>query len=135
MTQRFDRDGNTKHHLQTLCAMAEMDYKQKATHDLSQVFLTMRRLQLDYGAMEEVLRRAAFNVMAANCDNHTKNLPFLLRQGGAWELAPAYDITHAYNPQGEWTHQLLMSVNGKFAGVVRDDLLKVGELFGIGTAP
>ena len=135
MTQRFDRDGNTKHHLQTLCAMTEMDYKQKATHDLSQVFLAMWRLKLDYGATEQVLRRAAFNVMAANCDNHTKNLSFLLRQGGAWELAPAYDITHAYNPQGEWTHQLLMSVNGKFAGVERDDLLKVGEQFGIGTAP
>ena len=33
MTRRFDRDGNHKHHLQSLCAMAHLDYKQKATHD------------------------------------------------------------------------------------------------------
>ena len=29
------------------------------------------------------------------------------------ELAPAYDLTFAHNPQGEWTDQHLMSVNGK----------------------
>ena len=29
MTRRFDRNGNKKHHVQTLCAMAHLDYKQK----------------------------------------------------------------------------------------------------------
>ena len=73
--------------------------------------------------------------MAANCDDHTKNVSFLLREGGAWELAPAYDVTYAYNPKGEWTYQHLMSVNGKFADITRDDLLAVADRFGIGTAP
>jgi serine/threonine-protein kinase HipA len=72
--------------------------------------------------------------MAANCDDHTKNTSFLLRQGGRWELAPAYDVTHAFNPQGEWTYQHLMSVNGKFAGISRDDLMIVADRFGVGTA-
>ena len=27
---------------------------------------------------------------------------------------PDHDVTHAYNPKGEWTYQHLMSVNGKF---------------------
>ena len=76
----------------------------------------------------------AFNVMAANCDDHTKNFSFLLREGEAWELAPAYDVTHAYNPQGEWTYQHLMAVNAKFGGISRVDLLAVAERFGIGTA-
>jgi serine/threonine-protein kinase HipA len=60
---------------------------------------------------------------------------FLLREAGAWELAPAYDVTYAYNPKGEWTYQHLMSVNGKFAGISRDDLMVVADRFGIGTAP
>ena len=30
MTRRFDRDGETKHHLQTLCAMSHLDFRQKA---------------------------------------------------------------------------------------------------------
>jgi serine/threonine-protein kinase HipA len=134
MTRRFDRDGNTKHHTQTLCALAHLDYKQKATHDYSQIFLAINQLQLGYAASEEVFRRMVFNVMAANCDDHTKNFSFMLRQGGNWELAPAYDVTHAHNPTGEWTSQHLMAVNGKFAGITRADLLEIANRFGIGSA-
>ncbi|MGH9347277.1 MAG: type II toxin-antitoxin system HipA family toxin [Vicinamibacterales bacterium] len=134
MTKRFDRDGNSKHHLQSLCGLAHLDYRQKATHDASQLFLTIDRLGLGYAAREQAFRRVSFNVMAANCDDHTKNVSFLLREGGAWELAPAYDVTYAYNPKGEWTYQHLMSVNGKFAGISRDDLMVVADRFGVGTA-
>jgi len=134
MTRRFDRDGNAKHHVQTLCGLAHLDYRQKATHDYGQLFLVVQRLQLGYSALEEAFRRMAFNVMAANCDDHTKNVSFLLREGGNWELAPAYDVTHAHNPAGEWTSQHLMAVNGKFAGITRADLLEVANRFGIGTA-
>ena len=107
----------------------------QATHDVSQLLLTIDRLQLGYAAMEEAFRRIAFNVMAANCDDHTKNTSFMLREGGTWELAPAYDVTYAYNPKGEWTYQHLMSVNGKFANIARDDLMAVADRFGVGTAP
>ena len=135
MTLRFDRDGNRKHHMQTLCAMAHLDYKQKASHEYSQLFQTISRLDLGYMAMEEAFRRMAFNVMTANCDDHTKNISFLLREGEGWTLAPAYDVTHAHNPAGEWTNQHLMAVNGKFSGISRMDLLAVADRFGIGTAP
>jgi len=135
MTKRFDREGNRKHHLQTLCAMAHLDYKQQGSHDYNQLFLSINRLQLSYDALEEGFRRMAFNVMSANCDDHTKNISFLLREGSDWELAPAYDITHAHNPDGEWTHQHLLAVNGKFIEITRADLLAVADRFGIGTAP
>jgi serine/threonine-protein kinase HipA len=73
--------------------------------------------------------------MGRNCDDHTKNFSFLLRQGrAAWELAPAYDVTFAHNPNGEWTHQHLMSVNGKFKGFDVVDMLAEAERFGVGTA-
>jgi len=134
MTQRFDRDGNRKHHLQTLCAMAHLDYKQKASHDYNQLFQAITQLQLGYAALEEAFRRMAFNVMAANCDDHTKNSSFLLREGESWTLAPAYDVTYAHNPDGEWTHLHLMAVNGKFTGIGRADLLAVADRFAIGTA-
>ena len=134
MTRRFDRDGNRKHHMQTLCAMAHLDYKQKASHDYSQLFQTLDRLGLGYEAREEAFRRMAFNAMAANCDDHTKNFSFLLREGEGWTLAPAYDVTHAHNPRGEWTSQHLMSVNGRFSGITRGDLLALADRFGVGTA-
>lgn len=48
-----------------------------------------------------------------------------------WELAPAYDVTHAHNPRGEWTYQHLMSVNGKCREVTRADLLVEADRFGV----
>lgn len=145
MTRRFDRDGDAddgslgntaKHHMQSLCAMAHLDYKQKATHDYAQLLLTIQQLKLGHAALEEAFRRMAFNVMAANCDDHSKNFAFLLPAGTRqWRLSPAFDITHAYNPKGEWTYQHLMAVNGKFAGITRDDLLRVADRYAIGPAP
>jgi serine/threonine-protein kinase HipA len=135
MTRRFDRDVKNqetiKHHVQTLCAIDHIDFKQRATHDYSQLFMVISNLRLGDDAISQAFRRMAFNVMAKNCDDHTKNFPFLLRRGEAWELAPAYDITHAYNPHGEWTYQHLMSVNGKFNGIKRSDLLVEAERFGV----
>jgi serine/threonine-protein kinase HipA len=114
--------------------MAHLDYKQIATHDYSQLFQTIDQLGLDYQAKEEAFRRMVFNVLSANCDDHTKNISFMLKERGAWELAPAYDVTHAFNPNGEWTHQHLMSVNGKFKGITREDVMSVANRFAIGTA-
>jgi serine/threonine-protein kinase HipA len=136
MTRRFDRDpGNTRHHTQTLCAIAHLDYKKKGTHAYAQLFDVAKQLGLPYVEREEIFRRMVFNVMARNCDDHTKNFSFRLRQGSAWELAPGYDITFAHNPQGEWTHQHLMSVNGKFKNFTAQDLLTEADRFAIGSAP
>jgi len=131
MTRRFDRDGDEKHHVQTLCAMEHMDFKQVAVHTYAQAFMAIAHLRLGADATDELFRRMAFNVMAMNCDDHTKNLSFLLRRGGAWELAPAYDLTYAFNPEGDWTYQHQMAVNGKFQAITRDDLLLDAERFGV----
>lgn len=131
MTRRFDRDGNHKHHVQSLCAIQHLDYNQRGTHAYEQLFLVAGQLELGDDAHTEILRRMAFNVMARNCDDHTKNHAFLLREGGRWELAPAYDVTHAYNPNGEWTYQHLMGVNGRFDDITRDDLMAVAKRFGV----
>jgi len=135
MTKRFDReivDGRTiKHHLQTLCAMDHLDFRQRGTHAYAQLFMAIAKLKLGDAANSQAFLRMAFNVMARNYDDHTKNFSFRLKQGGEWELAPAYDVTHAYNPQGEWTYQHLMSVNGKFSEIKRGDLLAEADRFGV----
>lgn len=81
--------------------------------------------------MGEAFRRMVFNVTASNCDDHTKNFSFLLRQGQGWELAPAYDVTHAYNPEGQWTYQHRMGVNGRFAEIRREDTLALASRYAI----
>jgi serine/threonine-protein kinase HipA len=129
MTRRFDRQDGDKLHIQTLCAMQHLDYKQRATHDYNQYFQAIGLLGLPDIALQEGFRRMVFNVLAANCDDHTKNLSFLMNPDGRWQLTPAYDVTHAYNPRGEWTYQHLMSVNGKFRDITRADLEAVGDRF------
>jgi serine/threonine-protein kinase HipA len=135
MTKRFDRevvDGQTvKHHMQTLCAMDHLDYKQRGTHSYAQLFMAVARLKLGDTALEQAFRRMAFNVMARNCDDHTKNFAFRMKRKSRWELAPAYDITHAYNPKGEWTYQHLMSVNSRFNGITRADMLAEADRFSV----
>lgn len=136
ITKRFDREGaRGRHHMQTLCAMEHLDFKLKGTNSYSQLLLSVERLGLPYEDREEAFRRMVFNVLGRNCDDHTKNFSFLLREGEmAWRLAPAYDVTFAHNPTGEWTHQHLMSVNGKFKDFVMSDLIAEAENFKIGTA-
>jgi serine/threonine-protein kinase HipA len=130
-TRRFDRDGVERIHASTLCAMAELDFRAIGVHDYSQLFQTVDRLDLGPSARQQVFRRMAFNVAAANCDDHTKNFAFLLPRGGTWELAPAYDITHAHLPGNRWIERHLMSVNGKFEDITIDDLLSVADRFAV----
>lgn len=71
-----------------------------------------------------MFRRMVFNVVVRNQDDHTKNISFLMDRDGKWRLSPAYDMGYAYNPDGQWTSAHQMSINGKFSGITKDDLLK-----------
>ena len=65
-----------------------------------------------------------FNVLAWNCDDHVKNMAFLMDHYGQWSLAPGYDITYSYkNMAGAWTNAHQMSVNGKFSGIGVEDMV------------
>lgn len=64
-------------------------------------------------AVEQQFRRMVFNVVARNQDDHVKNIAFLMDQQGKWSLAPAFDLTYAYNPDGRWTKHHQMTINGK----------------------
>lgn len=129
MTKRFDRDGGeTKHHVQTFCALKHFDFNLVNSFSYEQLFQTMRELKLSYLDMEQMFRRMVFNVIARNCDDHTKNFTFRLKQGGIWELAPAYDICHAYRPESEWVSQHALSINNKRTNISRNDLLQLGDM-------
>lgn len=128
MTRRFDReDGGIKHHVQTFCAMKHFDHNLVTSFSYEQLLQTLRELRLPYPDAEQVFRRMVFNVLARNCDDHTKNFAFLLKRDGAWELAPAYDVCHAYQPKHRWVSQHALSVNGVRDGITREDLLAVGR--------
>lgn len=128
MTKRFDREGaQTKHHIQSFCAIKHFDYNLVTSFSYEQLFQTMRELKLPYDAAEQMYRRMVFNVLARNCDDHTKNFAFRLKQDGDWELAPAYDLCHAYKPGHQWVSQHALSIQGKRDQLTKEDLLSVGS--------
>ena len=87
----------------------------------------MRELKLTYAEAEQMYRRLVFNVIARNCDDHTKNFSFILKQGDRWKLAPAYDVCHAYRPGSNWVSRHALSVNGKRENILREDLIRIGQ--------
>jgi len=128
MTKRFDRTANGgKLHLQSLGAIAHYDYRQPASYSYEQAIQVIRRLGLPRKDMNQQVLRAIFNVVSRNCDDHVKNIAFLMNRRGEWRLSPAFDITYAWNPSGEWTSRHQMSVNGKRDGFEREDLLALAK--------
>ena len=135
MTRRFDRDDNgEKRHMQSLYALAHLDNQLAGAHSYEQAFALMRELQVDVADFAQLFLRMAFNVVARNQDDHTKNVAFLMNKRGRWSLAPAYDVIYAYNPAGAWTSRHQMSINGKRDDVSRQDLLAVARRFAIDDA-
>lgn len=128
MTKRFDRlDAGAKLHMQSLAALKHFDYKKPGAYSYEQAFQTIRKLGLTTDTLEQLFRRMAFNIIARNQDDHVKNISFLMTQDGQWRLSPAYDVTYSYNPEGPWTGQHQMSLNGKRDGFSKSDFENCGK--------
>jgi serine/threonine-protein kinase HipA len=126
MTRRFDRkDGGEKRHMQSLCGIAHYDFNDAGAYAYEQAIGVMRDLRLSQPELEQFFRRAVFNVIARNQDDHTKNIAFLMDKAGQWSLSPAYDITYCYG-RG-WTNQHQMTINGKRDHFETADLLALAK--------
>jgi serine/threonine-protein kinase HipA len=131
ITQRFDRLGNDKIHVQTLNGLAHVDYKKPGSYSYEELFAIARKLRLPATEAEEILRRMVFNIIARNHDDHAKNFAFLLN-GDKWALAPAYDLAYSYKPGSKWVNSHWMTLNGKRDDFVRADFLgleRISPLF------
>jgi serine/threonine-protein kinase HipA len=129
MARRFDRttDGQ-KLHMQSLGALAHYDFNSvPGSYSYEQAFMAIRQLGLPMAATEEQFRRMAFNIIGRNQDDHVKNIAFLMDKAGQWSLSPAFDMTYAYNPAGNWTARHQMSMNGKQSDFTLDDFRACGK--------
>jgi serine/threonine-protein kinase HipA len=132
VTRRFDRLPNgDKLHMQSLAAMAHLDFNAPDLNSYEQAFSVIKRLGLAMAALEQQFRRMLFNVVARNQDDHVKNIAFLMDKEGRWSLAPAFDVAWSYNPEGKWTSRHQMSINGKRDGFVMDDFRVVAAAAGL----
>lgn len=125
MTKRFDREPESgrKIHMQTLGAIAHYDFNDETATSYEMAAGVLRKLNLPYEDMEQLCLRMIFNVLAKNCDDHVKNISFLMNRKGVWRLAPAYDLTYAYHPANRWLRAHQMSVNQKRSDITDKDMI------------
>ena len=133
MTKRFDRYGKKgeKLHMQSLCAIAHMDFTLPRMYSYEDAFTVMRQLSLPYTDFKQLYKRMVFNEYSKNYDDHTKNITFLMDKKGVWSLSPAYDMTFSYRKNSTWVNAHQMLINGKADGILMSDFLKVADKTGI----
>ncbi len=132
MTKRFDRTpSGSKLHMQSLCAMMHYDFNAAGAYSYEQALSTIRRLGLPMEDIEQQVRRAFFNVLGRNQDDHVKNIAFLMDRSGTWRLSPAFDLAYSFNPTGAWTSQHQMTLNAKRDHFEVDDLIACAQAGGL----
>lgn len=131
MTKRFDRADGRKIHMQSLGGIAHISYLEPALCSYELAARYMREIGLVPGEIEQFYRRMTFNCLAVNQDDHVKNVSFLMDRAGKWTLAPAYDITFAYDRNNKWLRGHQMTVNGKTTDITAADIVAAGKAMGL----
>ena len=138
--RRFDRTVEPgaqpgRVHMATAAGLLEA-YPELGQHvGYHDVIRLTRRVTGDVRETTEMVRRAVFNVVAHNRDDHARNIAYLWTPADGWRLAPAFDLTFSLGPRptfaaaGPGEHYL--DVAGKGASITRDDLVGLHEPAGL----
>jgi serine/threonine-protein kinase HipA len=135
--ERFDRikhQGKVeKLHYISWCGLNHAHRDTTGSYSYEQLVMTAKQLGLGQGSVTEIFKRAIFNVIGRNQDDHTKNFGFLMDKQMNWSLSPAFDMTYSYDPSGKWTSQHQIRLNTKQGDFELSDLIKFGEYCNINT--
>ncbi|NJM36439.1 MAG: type II toxin-antitoxin system HipA family toxin [Akkermansiaceae bacterium] len=124
LSRRFDRTASGERlHLHSYSGLTQTALRDGL--DYADLIETARSLTADNRCVEEIFRRAVFNVIAANDDDHGRNHAFLMDAAGNWKLAPAFDLTLATYPLASGFRAA--RVNRKAAHITRQDFIKLAK--------
>lgn len=121
-TERFDRHQGMRVPAQTLAAFLGADYRIAGSVDYANFLRATGACTKSRPQVFEAYRRAVFNVVFNNRDDHPKNFSYLMDANGDWMLSPAYDVTYCPGPGGY--HQ--MDVNGEALNIAGSHLVALG---------
>ncbi len=128
LTRRFDRTADgSRLHLHSYSGLTHTPLRDGLEY--GDLMALARALTNDQRAVEEIFRRAVFNVAVANDDDHGRNHAFIMDESGEWKLAPAFDLTLATYPLASGFRAA--RVMGKAGAITREDLRKLGNDQGV----
>jgi serine/threonine-protein kinase HipA len=113
--KRFDRTTKGPVHVHTLSGLLNADHRAPEV-DYDTLLKATRALTRDQRHVERMYARMAFNVLAHNRDDHSKNHAFQLHGDGSWAPTPAYDLTFSLGPGGE--HNMSIAGEGRAPGLM-----------------
>lgn len=131
LIKRFDRvkkdNKIEKLHYVSWCGMSHAHRDYVGAYSYEQLVSTSRQLGLGQDSITEIFKRAVFNVIGRNHDDHTKNFGFLMDDQGKWSLSPAFDMTYSYDPTGKWTNKHQINLNTKSTNFTFEDIISFGK--------
>ncbi len=131
--RRFDRermaDGTLKRvPMLSAAALLELDWRTPSMDYHTLIKLTKILCMEHPEDMQQMFRRACFNVFAHNRDDHAKNFSFVYdARKDLWHVSPAYDLTCSTTYWGEHT----TTVDGNGADPSVKELTNVGKKAGL----
>lgn len=126
LTERFDRKGDKKVHIQTLAAM------NPASNSYESLFDAACRIGVLPVELRQLFLLTVMNVLGGNVDDHNKNFSFLMNDDGTWHVAPAYDFTFSVDPSAPgYMNRHCMTIGNKSSDIGRGDLLELAKRYNI----
>lgn len=126
LTERFDRKGEEKIHIQTLAAMNPL------ADCYEDLFDAACRIGVTHKEMRKLFLSMTMNVFAGNVDDHNKNFSFMMDKDGIWQVTPTYDFTFTVDTSAPgYVNRHSMTVNGKDSNIERCDLLEIARRYDI----
>ncbi len=127
MSRRFDIGRAGPLHLHSFAGLTHTPVRDLI--DYSDLLDLTRDLTLREKEVEEMFRRAVFNIAIANDDDHSRNHAFLMNSKSEWRLSPAYDLTRSGYALGSGYRAA--GVLGKFTKIGVKDLQALAAEHGL----
>lgn len=122
--KRFDRSkGQRIHYASAMTALKQENSDESSYLDIAQFIMTRSARGGVVEDLAQLFRRAAFNIVISNRDDHLRNHGFVLGAQG-WRLSPAFDM----NPNiDKVEHALSLSINDNRPDL--DSLISTAEFY------
>lgn len=99
-----------RYHMLSACALLDAPFRLPSLDYVDLIKAT--RLLCGVAQAQQLVKRALFNFLLVNQDDHSKNFAFLTDDANNWQLSPCYDIVYSPSAYGE--HMTAFAGNGNY---------------------
>jgi serine/threonine-protein kinase HipA len=127
LIERFDCTARGERvHLHSAAGLMGVNFEEIAGEYRELLSLTAT-LTRDQVQVDELYKRMLFNALGYNCDDHYKNVSFVMDHAGSWRLSPAYDVCYSRGRNGVHATRL----NNKIDGFDKKDFARIAQEAGV----